>query len=135
MIKNKIFTRYMILMLAVMLVPMSISSIVMIVNAHRAEKQSAEKSRELLVGIERGFLREFDNTQQFALDIALDRDITEFKYDVNKPEKVYELNGVMKKLKQIETMNDMIHSAFLYMPSYDMVLSSDKKSGIKEFFI
>ena len=134
MIKNKIFTRYMILMLAVMLVPMSISSIVMIVNAHRAEKQSAEKSRELLVGIERGFLREFDNTQQFALDIALDRDITEFKYDVNKPEKVYELNGVMKKLKQIETMNDMIHYAFLYMPSYDMVLSSDKKSGIKEFY-
>lgn len=134
LLKNKIFLRYISIMVLVMIVPLSIGCIAMGVTVQEAKKQATENSYSALSHIQRGLTREFDNIRKYALEIALDPDVYEFNYDINNAKSLDELKELTGKVSIGGNLKEFVNGIYVYMATENIVISDGAKYDVKQFY-
>lgn len=134
LLKNKIFLRYISIMVLVMIVPLCIGGIAMSVTVREARKQATENSYATLTHIQRGFTRELDNIRKYALDVALDPDVYDFEYDINNARSLSDLKDLTKKASVGEGLKLFADGMYIYMSTENIVIADGAKYDIKQFY-
>lgn len=134
LLKNKIFLRYISIMVLVMIIPLSVGCIAMGVTVKEAKKQVTESSYSALCHTQRGLTREFDNIRQFALDLALDPELYDFSYDIESSASIKQLQNLTKKIDIRETLKQFVSGIYVYVDNGDIIIADGAKYDIRQFY-
>lgn len=133
-LKNKMFLRYISIMVWAMIVPLAIGCVAMSITMQEAKKQVTDNSYVALCHIQRGFTRELDNIKQYALEIALDNDLSSFNYNVANPSSINTLTKLAEKTKVGNGTKQYISKMYIYDGKNGIVISDGAKYGVREFY-
>lgn len=133
MLKNKIFLRYISIILLTAVLPLVLGGIVIATTMKKANVQTVENSYAVLENTQRSLSRELDNIRQYAIDLALDNDIVRFEYRTNN-ENYAEMINILNKIKLTDTQNKFYVGVYLYFADSRTVLYDGAKYSDRQFY-
>lgn len=132
-VKNRIFIRYIAIMLITAVIPLAIGGITMVATMKKANTQAMKDSYRILVTIQRSLTRELDNIRQRATDLALDSDIAEYEYMPNNAN-YSKMTEIIGKLSLSSEEAKFYNGIYLYVADSRVVLYNGAKYTDRQFY-
>ncbi len=133
MMKNKIFLRYIAIILLTAVLPLVLGGITMAVTMKKANEQAVESSYAVLENTRRGLSRELDNIRQYATNIALDDEVIDFQYKENN-ENYQEMMNIFKKIQISDVQSKFVSGIYIYLANDRAVLYNNAKYTDRQFY-
>lgn len=133
MMKNKIFLRYIAIILLTAVLPLVLGGITMAVTMKKANEQTVENSFAVLEHTRRGLSRELDNVRQFATNLALDDDVINFQYKDNN-ENYLEMIDLFRKIQITEAQSKFYTGIYIYLAKDRVVIYKNAKYSDLQFY-
>ena len=133
MMKNKIFLRYIAIILLTAVLPLILGGITMAVTMKKANEQTVENSYAVLENTRRGLSRELDNVRQFATNLALDEDVINFQYKENN-ENYQEMIDLFRKIQISDAQSKFYTGIYIYLSKDRIVLHNGAKYSDLQFY-
>lgn len=133
MLKNKIFLRYIAIILLTAVLPLVIGGITMAITMKKANEQTVENSYAVLENTQRSLSRELENVRQFATDIALDSDVVNFEYRANN-ENYSEMIKIFDKVRMSDAQSKFYSGIYMYFSDSRIVIYDSAKYTDRQFY-
>ncbi len=133
MLKNKIFLRYIAIILLTAVLPLVLGGIVMATTMKKANEQAVENSYAVLENTRRSLSRELDNVRQYATNLALDKDIIDFRYRSNN-ENYQEMIDLFRKIQITDAQSKFYSGVYIYLADSRTVMYSSAKYTDRQFY-
>lgn len=133
MLKNKIFLRYIAIILLTAVLPLVLGGITMAVTMKKANVQTVENSYAVLENTRRSLSRELDNVRQYATDLALDNDVISFQYRADN-ENYREMIELFKKIQITDAQDKFYSGVYIYLADSRTVMYKSAKYTDRQFY-
>ena len=133
--KNSLFYKYLLALLALLIVPTLLGVAMFQVSMHSMEKEVRENSRKTLEQVQKTLDRDLENIRRIAMDLAESEELINFTYNKDNVESLYRLAKLTEKTgKNYNDQNALIVESFVYMKENEVVLSGRAKYTPREFY-
>lgn len=133
--KNSLFHKYLLALLALLIVPTLLGVAMFQVSMHAMEKEVRENSRKTLEQVQKTLDSDLENIRRIAMDLADSEELINFTYNKENVESLYRLAKLTEKTgKNYNDQNALIVESFIYMKDNELVLSGRAKYTPREFY-
>ena len=133
--KNSLFHKYLLALLALLIVPTLLGAAMFQVSMRAMEKEVRENSRKTLEQVQKTLDRDLENIRRIAMDLAESEELISFTYNKDDVESLYRLAKLTEKTgKNYNDQNSLIVDSYIYMKENELVLSGSAKYAPQEFY-
>ena len=126
--QNSLFVKYIAFLLAMLIIPLALGVTVLSLSMGGMRAQARENSYKKLQQIQKGFDSEMEQIRTAAVQLATDKDILAYEYDVNNRQSIYDLIAIMQQLRNfLPNGQSLVLDAYIYYSEEELYISKDSR--------
>lgn len=132
---NSLFRKYVLALIALLIVPTLLGTALFLVSVSAMEKEVRENSRKTLEQVQKTLDRDLENIRRIAMDLSESKELLTYTYNKNDAESLYRLVQLTEQTgKNYKDQNSLIVDSYIYMKNNGVVLSGTAKYTPQEFY-